>query len=115
MLKRWEKAGDWTTTQAETRYGCFLPDLTGLARDLSIASLPAGTITVPVGRQKAPGAGSARGVKALESNETRLRTTDGHHCPNRPPPSAGFVAGGAATGGGSLSITSGAGAWRRIV
>jgi len=32
--------GDWTTTQAETRYGCFLPDLTGLARDLSIASLP---------------------------------------------------------------------------
>jgi len=29
------------TTQAGTRYGCFLPDLTGLARDLSAASLPA--------------------------------------------------------------------------
>src|SRR5579863_1704438 len=34
------KVGGWTTTQAETRYGCFLPDLTGLARDLSTASLP---------------------------------------------------------------------------
>jgi hypothetical protein len=32
--------GDRTTTQAETRYGCFLPDLTGLARGLSTASLP---------------------------------------------------------------------------
>ena len=28
------------TTQAETRYGCFLPDLTGLARGLSAADLP---------------------------------------------------------------------------
>ena len=27
-------------TQVETRYGCFLPDLTGLARNLSTASLP---------------------------------------------------------------------------
>lgn len=35
------KRQDWTTTQIETRYGCFLPDLTGLARDLSAASLPA--------------------------------------------------------------------------
>ena len=35
--RRWE-AG--RTTQAETRYGCFLPDLTGLARDLSAANLP---------------------------------------------------------------------------
>jgi len=28
------------TTQARTRYGCFLPDLTGLARGLSAADLP---------------------------------------------------------------------------
>jgi hypothetical protein len=34
---RWETE---QTTQAETRYGCFLPDLTGLARDLSAADLP---------------------------------------------------------------------------
>ena len=31
-------------TQAETRYGCFLPDLTGLARDLPIADLPTDNI-----------------------------------------------------------------------
>src|SRR5579883_810644 len=35
-----DEVGGWTTTQTETRYGCFLPDLTGLARDLSAASLP---------------------------------------------------------------------------
>ena len=34
--------GDWTTTRIESRYGCFLPDLTGLARNPSIASLPSG-------------------------------------------------------------------------
>src|SRR5512132_2361065 len=28
------------TTRAETRYGCFLPDLTGLARGPSAVSLP---------------------------------------------------------------------------
>src|SRR5580700_11336211 len=28
------------TTQIGARYGCFLPDLTGLARDLSVAGLP---------------------------------------------------------------------------
>ena len=39
-----QRAGsEWETgqtTQAETRYGCFLPDLTGLARSLSAADLP---------------------------------------------------------------------------
>src|SRR5882724_7568873 len=42
-------AGRWEagrTTQAETRYGCFLPDLTGLARDLSAANLPAHYIRI---------------------------------------------------------------------
>src|SRR5690348_3583427 len=34
------EVGGWTTTRAETRYGCFLPDLTGLARRPSIANLP---------------------------------------------------------------------------
>src|SRR5579872_3176052 len=32
--------GDRTTTRAETRCGCFLPDLTGLARRPSAADLP---------------------------------------------------------------------------
>ena len=41
------RVGDRTTTQAETRYGCFLPDLTGLARDLSAASLPRHYISLP--------------------------------------------------------------------
>jgi len=34
------KGGSLEPTQAKTRYGCFLPDLTGLARSLSGASLP---------------------------------------------------------------------------
>src|SRR5256885_17242401 len=34
------EVGGWTTTRAQTRYGCFLPDLTGLARRPSIANLP---------------------------------------------------------------------------
>ena len=33
--------GGWTATRTEARYGCFLPDLTGLARGPSAASLPA--------------------------------------------------------------------------
>jgi len=40
-MKR-KRVGDRQTTQVETRYGCFLPDLTGLARNLSAASLPPG-------------------------------------------------------------------------
>src|SRR5207248_7957614 len=35
------------TTQAGTRYGCFLPDLTGLARGLSAADLPPHYIRCP--------------------------------------------------------------------
>ena len=38
------KAEGWTTTRRETRYGCFLPDLTGLARAPSTASLPRANI-----------------------------------------------------------------------
>jgi hypothetical protein len=34
------EVGDRTPTQAESRYGCFLPDLTGLARGLSDGGLP---------------------------------------------------------------------------
>src|SRR5690349_11284976 len=41
------RVGDWTLTQIETRYGCFLPDLTGLARNLSTASLPRALYQVP--------------------------------------------------------------------
>src|SRR5579864_9007655 len=44
-----DEAGDWTTTQIETRYGCFLPDLTGLARDLPAASLPKSLYQVRIG------------------------------------------------------------------
>jgi hypothetical protein len=35
------EVGDRTPTRAETRYGCFLPDLTGLARS------PSGPISQP--------------------------------------------------------------------
>src|SRR5438105_12350775 len=35
------------TTQVGARYGCFLPDLTGLARDLSAAGLPWHYISCP--------------------------------------------------------------------
>src|SRR5581483_3705480 len=31
------RVGNWTTTRAENRYGCFLPDLTGLATSPSAA------------------------------------------------------------------------------
>ena len=34
-----KKVRDWTATRTKTRYGCFLPDLTGLARSPSTASL----------------------------------------------------------------------------
>jgi len=40
------------TTQAGTRYGCFLPDLTGLARSLSAADLPPHYIRAPERRGK---------------------------------------------------------------
>ena len=43
-------------TQAETRYGCFLPDLTGLARDLPIAGLPS--------RQYRPAPGPCKPLRA---------------------------------------------------
>ena len=51
--KRWE-AG--RTTRAETRYGCFLPDLTGLARRPSAANLP----THYIGRRRPASARSRR-------------------------------------------------------
>ncbi len=34
------RVGDWTCDPGEARYGCFLPDLTGLASIPSAASLP---------------------------------------------------------------------------
>src|SRR5271170_1322595 len=40
MHETWIAVGDRTATQAATRYGCFLPDLTGLARGLPAAGLP---------------------------------------------------------------------------
>jgi len=48
-----EKAGGWTATRAESRWGCFLPDLTRLASGTSAANLPAAYITTCVGRRKA--------------------------------------------------------------
>ncbi len=48
-----------TTTRIETRYGCFLSDLTGLARDPSTANLPPHHI-------RRTGAGG-KGVMAMES------------------------------------------------
>ncbi len=40
MVRGVGMSGNRATTQAGTRYGCFLPDLTGLARDLPAADLP---------------------------------------------------------------------------
>src|SRR5690606_14889094 len=37
----WKLGGDRTTTRSETRCGCFLPDLTGLARRPPVADLRA--------------------------------------------------------------------------
>src|SRR4051812_26817114 len=47
------EVGGWTTTRAETRYGCFLPDLTGLARSPSTANLPLHYISFHTPRGKA--------------------------------------------------------------
>lgn len=44
--------GDWSATRAENRYGCFLPDLTGLATGPSAASLPGLSISA-AGEKKA--------------------------------------------------------------
>ena len=53
LSRRWKSGWETgRTTQAETRYGCFLPDLTGLARDLSIADLPPHYIRCRRGRGK---------------------------------------------------------------
>ena len=47
------KAGGWTATRAESRWGCFLPDLTRFASGTSAANLPAAYITIRGGRRKA--------------------------------------------------------------
>ena len=60
---RWETE---QTTQAGTRYGCFLPDLTGLARDLSAADLPLHYIRCQGARGK-----FHDGMKVVASFETR--------------------------------------------
>ena len=60
------------TTQAGTRYGCFLPDLTGLARDLSAASLPAHYIRSAPARRKENGAsGAATAIPDKEACSSR--------------------------------------------
>src|SRR5437763_12484328 len=50
-VRGWE-AGQ--ATRAETRYGCFLPDLTGLARRPSTANLPTELYQVSPGRWQPP-------------------------------------------------------------
>ena len=58
------------TTQAETRCGCFLPDLTGLARRLSAADLPAPHILhPPPGRKVAGAAGAWQGPPPVRPQE----------------------------------------------
>src|SRR5262245_21049128 len=46
------EVGGWQTTRAETRYGCFLPDLTGLARRPSAANLPKALYQVSTRREQ---------------------------------------------------------------
>ena len=53
-------AEGWTATRSETRYGCFLPDLTGLARAPPAASLPCGNIGGPGVERKGAGNGALR-------------------------------------------------------
>ena len=45
--------GDWSATRTENRYGCFLPDLTGLATGPSAASLPGRVYQSPEEKGKA--------------------------------------------------------------
>ena len=51
-------------TQIESRCGCFLPDLTGLARNLSTASLPGKLYQVPAPESQ------VRIVRAAKSHGT---------------------------------------------
>jgi len=75
------EVGDWTATQAETRYGCFLPDLTGLARDLSAASLPRDYNRSPPAARKTraavevdrPNGGALPHPRARQARAFRLR------------------------------------------
>ena len=46
-------------TRTGTRYGCFLPDLTGLARDPSAANLPPPYIGIRPPDRKRKGGGAA--------------------------------------------------------
>ena len=59
-------------TQIESRCGCFLPDLTGLARSSSTASLSRGTISDTRARKAslaaAHGYVQARGANTLNGN-----------------------------------------------
>jgi len=63
------------TTQAGTRYGCFLPDLTGLARGLSAADLPPHYIRAPCrrGKFRARPQRRARTLRLRTSGPTPLR------------------------------------------
>ena len=54
------------TTQAGTRYGCFLPDLTGLARGLPAADLPSHYI-ISRHRYHKPYTPAARAARVFET------------------------------------------------
>jgi len=60
----WKAAEDRTATRTETRYGCFLPDLTGLARGSSAAGLPEPSIGIKTAFRKR---GVSRGRLSQES------------------------------------------------
>ena len=68
-----QQVGDWRATRIETRYGCFLPDLTGLARDPSATSLPRHYIRKPPRDRKAGRArtGSSDGTPAPDHEDCR--------------------------------------------
>src|SRR6185437_1904571 len=67
------EVGDRTATQVETRYGCFLPDLTGLASDLPTADLPPHYIRSAPRPGKADRAAARPLHKPTESGECRLK------------------------------------------
>jgi len=46
LLAAKKEVGGWNRDPSRARYGCFLPDLTGLARNSSTANLPGHYIRV---------------------------------------------------------------------
>ena len=87
------KVGGWHVTRAETRWGCFLPDLTRLARGSSTANLPAPYRhkTTVRSKKKRPDPIPSRQF-AGKTPSPRLHSTPGHCSLKCDPASSAFIA-----------------------